>query len=90
MLHPKAGDGGAEASENGVATRQNLCVEVLVLPVTDSAVDFRTARSGNTGSAGGNSPIFPGRRTNRSIGRALPPAWRVCVFLTWAVIVIDR
>ncbi len=89
MLHPKAGDGGAEASENGVATRQNLCVEVLVLPVTDSAVDFRTARSGNTGSAGGNSPIFQGCRTNQSIGRAPPPVRRVCVCLTYTVIMID-
>ncbi len=49
------------------AIGHNLCVEVLVPPVLDSAVDLCTARSGNTGSTGGNSPILQDRRTNQSI-----------------------
>jgi hypothetical protein len=47
---------------------QNQRRRALVLPVTDSAVDLCTARSRNTGSDYGNGPIFPGRRTNQSIG----------------------
>ena len=62
---------------------------MLLSPVIDSAVDLWTTGSGNTGntgSAGRNSRIFPGRRTNQSIGpihrASLATAWRACVFLT--------
>ncbi len=47
---------------------QNLCAELPVPPVIDSTVDLRTARSGNPGGARGNSPSFPGHRTNQSVG----------------------